>query len=176
MFLQALESKADCGWEEQWVKELVIIEDVPDNQPTTWCANPEAIWFCSDMQVPNMAIKRPVIDVPTISDIKFKLEGAKVFSVLDINEGYHQLELEEKSRHLTTFYGTQQKMRLNLGTISTQDIFDKAMDDTIEGLDSILQELILLLMEATMRSMTKSLRSTSKAIPTVWPDVPVTWR
>jgi hypothetical protein len=28
--------------------------------------------------------------------------------------------------------------RLNYGTISAQDIFDKTMDDTIEGLDGIL--------------------------------------
>ena len=59
---------------------------------------------------------------------------------IDINEGYHQLELEENSRHLTTFYGTTNKMRfarLNYGTISAQDIFDRAMDDTIEGLQGV---------------------------------------
>jgi len=58
-----------------------------------------------------------------------------------MNEGYHQLELDESSRHMTTFYGTECKMRytrLNYGTISAQDIFDKAMDDTIAGLDGVL--------------------------------------
>ena len=58
-----------------------------------------------------------------------------------MNEGYHQLELDEFSRHLTTFYGTNSRMRykrLNYGTISAQDIFDKAMDDTIEGLNGVL--------------------------------------
>ena len=54
---------------------------------------------------------------------------------------YHQLELNEESRHLTTFYGTECKMRytrLNYGTVSAQDIFDKAMDDTIAGLNGVL--------------------------------------
>ena len=97
-----------------------IIEEVPDDQPTTWCTNPviapkprnpDEIRYCSDMRVPNTAIKRPVTEVPTVSDIRFKLEGAKVFSVLDMNEGYHQIELDKGSRHLTTFHGTQQKMR-----------------------------------------------------------------
>ena len=93
------------------------------------------------MRAPNTAIKRPVTEVPTVTDIKFKLEGAEVFSVLDMNEGYHQLELEKSSRHLTTFYDSRQKMRytrLNYGTISAQDIFDKAMDDTIEGLSGVM--------------------------------------
>jgi len=42
---------------------------------------------------------------------------------------------------MTTFYGNESKMRytrLNYGTISARDIFDKAMDDTIAGLDGVL--------------------------------------
>ena len=52
-----------------------------------------------------------------------------------MNEGYHQLELDEDSRHLTAFYGTDCKMRytrLNYGTISARNIFDKVMNDTID--------------------------------------------
>ena len=58
-----------------------------------------------------------------------------------MNEAYHQLELEPSSRHLTTFYGTSTRLRytrLNYGTISAQDIFDKAIDDTITGLNGVL--------------------------------------
>ena len=76
-----------------------------------------------------------------MEDIKFKHEGATVFSVLNMNEGYHQLQFDESSRHMTTFYGTERKMsytRLNYGTISSQYIFDKAMDDTISGLQGVL--------------------------------------
>lgn len=71
----------------------------------------------------------------------FKLEGATIFSVLDMNEGYHQLERDEGSRHLATFYGTECKMRytrLNYGKISSQDIFDRVMDDTVAGLNGVL--------------------------------------
>ena len=103
--------------------------------------NPGAIRFCSDMRVPNTAILRPVTEALTVEDIKFKHEGATVFSVLNMNEGYHQLEFDESSKHMTTFYGTECKMsytRLNYGTISSQDIFDKAMDDTISGLQGVL--------------------------------------
>ena len=98
--------------EELRLKEQGVTEAVPNNQPTTWCTNPviapkphnpEAIRFCSDLRVPNTAILRPVTEALTAEDIKFKLDGATVFSVLDMNEGYHQLELDESSRHMTTF-------------------------------------------------------------------------
>jgi hypothetical protein len=102
---------------------------------------PEQIRYCSNMRLPNTAIKRPITEAPTVEDIKVKLNGSSIFSVLDMNEAYHQIELDEESRHVTTFYGTSNKMRytrLNYGTISSQDIFDKAMDDTINGLDGVL--------------------------------------
>ena len=160
---QAHQGKVDCGWkypagrtqrripynlaqkaahEELRLREQGVLETVPNNQPTTWCTNPviapkpynpEAIRFCSDMRVPNTAILRPVKEALTVEDIKFKLNGATVSSFLDMNDGYHQLELDESSRHMNTFYGTECKMRytrMNYGIISTQDIFDKAMDDT----------------------------------------------
>ena len=83
--------------EEKRLKDVGVTENVPDDQPTIWCTNPviapklhnpDAIRYCSDMRVPNTAIKRSVAEVPTISDIKFKLKGAKVFSIFDMNEGY----------------------------------------------------------------------------------------
>ena len=82
-----------------------IIEMVPDDVPTTWCTNPviapkrhdrEAIRYCSYMRAPNTAIKRPITEALTIEDIKVRLEGSKVFSILDMNKAYHQLELCEE--------------------------------------------------------------------------------
>ena len=70
-----------------------------------------------------------------------ELNNATVFSILDMNEVYHQLELEQSSRHITTFYGTSTQLRytrLNYGTISALDIFDKAINDTITGLNGLL--------------------------------------
>jgi len=82
-----------------------------------------------------------------------------------MNEGYHQLELDDDSRHLTTFYGTDCKMRytrLNYGTISAQDIFDKAMDDTIAGLNGVLhiRDDFIVLAKATW-TVTRPLRISS---------------
>lgn len=76
------------------------------------------------MRVPNTAIKCPITEALTVEDVKIKLAGSRVFSKLDMNEAYHQLSLEENSRHLTTFYDTRGRLcykRLNYGTISAQD-------------------------------------------------------
>lgn len=141
--------KAVMQEEDRLIKEGVL-EVVPDDVPTTWCTNPVvvpkpnkpgSIRYCSNMRVPNVAIKRPMTESLTVEDIKVRLNGAKVFSKLDMNEAYHQIALHPDSRHLTTFYGTRGRLRykrLNFGTISAQDIFDKAMDDTTIGLDGVL--------------------------------------
>ena len=135
--------------EEDRLIELGVIEVVPDEVPTIWCTNPvvvpkrnrpDDIRYCSNMRVPNEAIMRPTTEAMTVEDIRMKLRGATVFSVMDMNEAYHQLELEEESRYLTTFYGTRGRLRykrLNYGPKSSQDIFDKAMDDTITGLNGV---------------------------------------
>ena len=105
------------------LRQQGVIETVPNKQPTTWCTNPviapkphnpEAIRFCLNMRVQHTAILRPVTEALTVEAIKFKLEDATVFSVLDMNEGYYQLELDESSRHMTTFYGTECKMRYTI--------------------------------------------------------------
>ena len=41
--------------------------------------------------------------MPTLDEVVHDLNGAKVFSKLDLNQGYHQLVLHPDSRHITTF-------------------------------------------------------------------------
>ena len=63
---------------------------------------------------------------PTIEEIIGDLNGAKVFSKLDLNQGYNQLELALESRYITTFgmhLGLMRLKRLNFGTSSAAEIF-----------------------------------------------------
>jgi hypothetical protein len=63
---------------------------------------------------------------PTIDELMLELNGAQVYSHLDMNYGYHQLELDENSRDITTFsmhIGFYRYKRLNYGTTSAGDIF-----------------------------------------------------
>ena len=79
----------EAAKEEQQLKELGIIEAVPDSQPTTWCTNPviapkphnpEAICFCCDIRVRNTAILCPVTEALTVEDsLSSKVPGSSVF-------------------------------------------------------------------------------------------------
>ena len=59
--------------------------------------------MCADMWEANKAVKREKPLMPTIDDLVAELNGATVFSKLDLLSGYHQLELEPESRNITTF-------------------------------------------------------------------------
>ena len=73
-----------------------IIEKVTG--PTLWLSpivivpkpkNPSEIRICVDMRKPNEAILRERHPTPTIDEVIAKLNGATVFSKLDMNQGYH---------------------------------------------------------------------------------------
>ena len=55
------------------------------------------------MRKANKAIKRVRYLIPTVDEISQELNGAKFFSKLDLAQAYHQLELDEKCRFITTF-------------------------------------------------------------------------
>lgn len=55
----------------------------------------EEIRLCVDMTQANKAIKRVRHVIPTIDELRYDLNGSKVFSKIDLNKGYHQLELDE---------------------------------------------------------------------------------
>ncbi|CAB4039287.1 Hypothetical predicted protein [Paramuricea clavata] len=64
------------------------------------------------------------------------MNGAKVFSKLDLRSGYHQLLLAEESTCITTFVthkGLRRYKRLNFGTNSASELFQKVIHDQIHG-------------------------------------------
>ena len=99
-----------CEKVSEKIKDLIekdIIEEVPG--PTTW-ASPivvstkvsEDIRLCVDMRVANTAIQRERLPIPTVDKALEDLNGSAVFTKLDFNWGFHQIELAESSRNVTT--------------------------------------------------------------------------
>ena len=90
------------------LERLDIIEKV--SGPTPWVSplvvvpkSSGEIRVCVDMRQVNTAVIRERYPIPTIEESLQDLNGAAVFSKLDLKWGYHQIELDEKSRELTTF-------------------------------------------------------------------------
>ena len=69
------------------------------------------------------------------------MNGAKVFSKLDLRSGYHQLTLYKDSRYITAFAthkGLHRYTRLNFGTHSASEIFQKVIHDQIKHIPRAL--------------------------------------
>ena len=76
----------------------------------------------------------------TIEELIVELNGAKFFSKIDLNKGYHQLELSEESRYITTFatHGDlYQYKRLCFGINSAAKVFQKAVADMLQGIPGV---------------------------------------
>ena len=109
-----------------WVSPLVIIPKKNGD-----------VRICVDMRMANQAIKRERHPSPTVDDLIHKLNGATVFSKLDLRAGYHQLVLTPESRYITTFathVGLFRYARLNFGTNSASEIFQKVISDQIHNI------------------------------------------
>jgi hypothetical protein len=90
--------------------EQDIIERVTG--PTPWVSpivtppkpnKPNEIRLCIDARMANLAIKRTRYPTPTLDDLIHAVNGATVFSKIDLAAGYKQLELHRDSRFITTF-------------------------------------------------------------------------
>jgi hypothetical protein len=113
-----------------WVSPLVVIPK----------KNGE-IRLCVDMREANKAIHRERHPTPTVDDLIHALNGATVFSKLDLSSGYHQLSLAPESRYITTFAthkGLRRFARLNFGTNSASEVFQKVVSDQIRDIPSAM--------------------------------------
>ena len=142
---------------EKKLKELLhedIIEEV--NGPTPW-VNPVVvvpkpngeIRLCVDMRCANAAIIRERHPIPTVDEVLQEMEGGSVFSKLDLKWGYHQIELSEESRGITTFVthkGLYRYKRLMFGITSAPEKYQQVMQQVLsgcEGAQNISDDIIV---------------------------------
>lgn len=131
--------------ELQQLEEQGIIAKV--TQPTDWVSSllvvpkkDHKICICIDPRDLNKAIKREHYQIPTIEDISTHLEGARVFTVLDVKQGFWHVPLENQSSYLTTFnspFGRYRWLRMPFGISSAPEIFQRCMHQLVEGLHGI---------------------------------------
>uniref|UniRef100_A0A7M5XDE8 Reverse transcriptase domain-containing protein n=1 Tax=Clytia hemisphaerica TaxID=252671 RepID=A0A7M5XDE8_9CNID len=101
----------------------------------------------------NKCIKDEIHPIPKIRQVLDKLLGKKVFTVIDLKDGFHQLKLDEESQELCaliTPIGVYQYLRMPMGIKVAPSIFQREIakiledtpgelyiDDIILGADSI---------------------------------------
>ena len=112
--------------------------------------------MCNDMRRANEAIERERHPIPTAGEV---YNRSTIFSKLDLKWGFHQIELEEESRKITTFVthqGLYKYKRLVFGISSATEIYKKIISDMLsEGYRGFPKlQTIGLLTEMGLKSMT----------------------
>ena len=132
---------------EEKLREYVeqdIIEKV--DEPTVWLSpihivkQPDKLRMVVDMSIANKAIKRNRRVLPTPEEVFCELDGAQVFSKIDMNSAYHQIELHPDSRYITTFathVGNYRHKTLFFGCNAASDAFDKCIQERLAGLRGV---------------------------------------
>lgn len=132
-----------------------IIERVNDQTP--WVSpvivhvvpkpNYGDIRLCVDMRQANKAIIRERHPIPTVDEILYKMNGGEWFSKMDLRYGFHQLELEDSSREITTFVthrGLYRYKRLMFGISSAPEKYQQVISQVfhdIEGVQNISDDI-----------------------------------
>lgn len=123
------------------LEKMDVIEKV--NGPTRWVSplvvvpKPDGdVRICVDMRRVNEAIIRERHPIPTIDEVLTEMNGATVFSKLDLKWGYHQIELDRDSRSITTFAthdGLYRYKRFMFGISSSPELYQHVIQQTLQG-------------------------------------------
>ena len=113
------------------------------DQSTNWVslityvqkANSE-LHLCLDLHDLNRAIWHNYHKMPTVEEAAHKFANSCYFTKLNVCHGYWSIVLDEESSLLTTLnspFGRYHFLHLPFGLVCSQDIFQKKMDQFLEG-------------------------------------------
>ena len=126
--------------------ETDVIEPAPVTEATPWVSpvlavpKGDDIRLVTDMRQANTAIKRVRHPIPTVDETLEKYNKCTVFSKIDLNHGYFQLELAPESRSITTFSthrGLFRHKRLVQGTNTAFELYQYHIGQLFDGFDLI---------------------------------------
>ena len=129
---------AKCDEPTDWVSSLLIVEK--KNGSLRLCLDPRDL---------NKAIKREHFVIPTCEDVTARLHGKRVFSLIDMTNGFWQVCLDDESSRLCTFntpFGRYRMRRLPFGISSAPEVFQKRnmqVFGDIDGVHIIFDDLII---------------------------------
>ena len=88
-----------------------------------------------------MAIKRPKYIIPANEERLPLLTKAKVFTVVDVSEAFHTIELDEESSLLTTLSGPDGRYcynRMPFGIASGPEEYQRRQHEFLDGLNGVI--------------------------------------
>ena len=108
-----------------------------------------SIRICGDFKATlNPQLKVPKHPLPTVEDVFAKLGGGQHFSKIDLRQAYLHMEMTDDSKPLLTLnthHGLYQLNRLGFGVASAPALWQKAIDQVLEGIpqtECLLDDII----------------------------------
>lgn len=130
------------------MRKTDIIEEVTDDMDKSFCSSLLAVpkgvddfRLVVDLRGPNKAIIREPHLMPTLDSILTKLEGSKLFSAIDLSNAFFHIELHPESRYVTNFFSGKKMFRykrLPFGLCNAPDIFQKTIEEVLEGCKGVI--------------------------------------
>lgn len=90
--------------------------------------------FCVDYRKLNAITRKDRYPIPLVDELMERISGAKIFTKLDIRQGFHRIRLDPKSEDLTTFrtrYGTYKYHVVPFGLTNGPAAFQRFINDTL---------------------------------------------
>ena len=118
----------------QWVSRMVPVPRKVEN------SNAPAIRITLDWRNINKGLGNVHHHIPSVENTKYDLNGAKMFSDLDLRDSFSQLRLDDASKKLTTFstpWGLRRLTRLVQGAKPASAIFHETLRRDLEGLPRV---------------------------------------
>ncbi|MCG7869746.1 MAG: hypothetical protein JAY74_25675 [Candidatus Thiodiazotropha taylori] len=138
----------------QELEDQNVIEKVEG--PTPWVSalvpipkKDGDVRICVDMRQANKAVQRERFPMPNIELTLEQMNGAKVFSRLDLRSSFHQIPLDKDSRYITTFAchnGLYRYKRLFFGINSAPETHQRIIQHIIQdipGCKNIADDIII---------------------------------
>ena len=124
---EMLEIGAIRKWQSPWASAVVLV-----------CKKDGALCFCIDLRKLNARTIKDAQTLPRIEDSLDSLNGAVIFTSLDLKSGYWQVELDEDSIPYTAFtigpLGFCKCLRMLFGLTNTPATFQCLMENCLGDL------------------------------------------
>lgn len=105
------------------------------------CGYTQKNFICMVSKALNRAIKRDHYPLLTVEKVVSRMPNTKCFFVLDANQGFWQIKLDDESSRLCAFntpIGHYWFLRLPFGISSAPKVFQRAVAQIIQDLDGVV--------------------------------------
>ena len=145
-----LANKAPPRWQmlakqkevKRFIDKALKAKLIQPSKATAWsqvllCPKPDGKWrFCIDFRNLNSNTNSEGWPLPNIKHIfeRISRSKAKYFAVIDLTQGYYQMKIDERSRHLTAFrtaLGIFEWLRLPMGLKGAGSYYQSMMQNVI---------------------------------------------